>query len=218
MLFHFFLPRLGFVFRQEEVKLLFPARDRSAVAQRVGLRRRERRSTASLISTYTCFPAARISEIAITGNERCLAKSTSRQQLLFCGREEAETARTQPCPTLQVLRSQGLDNWNEVTASAWNPGPPQMKDTREGQARVNAGAGERLQLTQANGAIPWTPRGTRRAGGNLGLEDAQWRTPGVRLSPGHPEGLDQGVASHPPLQGCLSGRCRRRHRRRSCIH
>lgn len=218
VLFHFFLPRLGFVFCQEEVKLLFPAWDRSAVAQRVGLRRRERRSTASLISTYTCFPAARISEIATTGNERCLAKSTSRQQLLFCGWEEAENARTQPCPTLQVLRSQGFlqTTGNEVTASARNPGQPQMKDTREGQARVNPGAGGRLQSAQANRAIPWIPRGTRRTGGYLGLEAAQWRTPGVRLSPGHPEGLDQGVASHPPLRGCLSGRCHRR--RRSCIH
>lgn len=109
------------------------------------------------------------------------------------------------------------DNWHEVTASARNPGQPQMKDTREGQARVNPGAGGRLQSAQANRAIPWIPRGTRRTGGNLGLEAAQRRTPGVRLSPGHPEGLDQGVASHPPLRGCLSGRCRRR-RRRSCIH
>lgn len=130
------------------------------------------------------------------------------------GKRQRPLGRTQPCPTLQVLRSQGFLQ----TASARNPGPPQMNDTREGQARVNAGAGGKLQLAQANRAIPWTPRGTRRTRGNLGLEAAQWRTPGVCLSPGHPEGLDQGVASHPPLRGCLSGRCRRRHRRRSCIH
>lgn len=67
VLFHFFLPGLGFVLRQEEVKLLFPAWDCSPMAQRVCLRRRDMRSTASLISTYTCFPTACISEIATIG-------------------------------------------------------------------------------------------------------------------------------------------------------
>jgi hypothetical protein len=36
------------------------------------------------------------------GNLEVLEKSTSRQQLLFCGWEEAETTGTQPCPTLLV--------------------------------------------------------------------------------------------------------------------
>lgn len=50
-IFNFFFPGLGFVFRQEEVKLLFPTRDCPSMAQRMCLRRREMKSTASLIST-----------------------------------------------------------------------------------------------------------------------------------------------------------------------
>lgn len=66
------------------------------------------KSTASLISTYTCFPGPSISDTAIHGNLEVLGKSTSRQRLPFGGWEEAETTQMQPCSTLLVSKSQSF--------------------------------------------------------------------------------------------------------------
>lgn len=136
VLFHFFLPRLGFVFRQEEVKLLFPAWDCSPMAQRVGLRRRDMRSTASLISTYTCFPTACISETAnhehSTVLEKVNFKATAPVLRLGRGRDRLNaTMPYTPCVKKPRLPP---DRWHE-TASAQSPGQPRMKGTREGKLK-----------------------------------------------------------------------------------
>lgn len=112
------------------------------------------------------------------------------------------------------------DKWHE-RASAQNPGQPRMKVTREGKLKVNPGVGRRLQWALAF-------RATRQRGPEPGSPEAlegQEETRDLRLPSSRGLGSawsprvarsESSISSTPP--GCLSGRCRRRRRRRSCIH